>query len=83
MVMIYFFRLLLYFKSKTMREFHDRFTVPLFGFNDWRQFYKEASLHGKLHKVKVPTLILNAADDPFSPYNCKYTNRNCNIGYTL
>lgn len=55
-------------ESKTMREFHARFTVPLFGFNDWRQFYKEASLNGKLHKVKVPTLILNAADDPFSPY---------------
>ena len=43
----------------------------MFGYKDWRDLYTEYCINGKLHKVKVPTLILNAEDDPFAPPNCK------------
>lgn len=30
-------------------------------------YYTDATLHDKLHRITVPTLCLSAADDPFQP----------------
>lgn len=54
-------------KSKTIKEFDSRFTSIAFGFGSVDNYYKHATLHNKLHKIKVPTLCLSAADDPFQP----------------
>ncbi|XP_050711951.1 phospholipase ABHD3-like [Eriocheir sinensis] len=54
-------------KSKTMREFDTRFTARQFGFRDAEDYYRSSSLHDHLHRVRVPLLCLNAADDPFQP----------------
>lgn len=54
------------FSSRTIREFDSRFTSPLFGYNDVKEYYKDACLAGKLDQIKVPLLALNAIDDPFS-----------------
>lgn len=53
------------FSSRTIREFDSRFTSPLFGYNDVREYYTDAKLAGKLNSIKVPLLGLNAKDDPF------------------
>lgn len=54
-------------QSKTIKEFDRRFTAIQFGYGTVENYYIKASLHKKLHKIKVPTLSLSAADDPFQP----------------
>uniref|UniRef100_A0A1B0CY64 Putative phospholipase abhd3 n=1 Tax=Lutzomyia longipalpis TaxID=7200 RepID=A0A1B0CY64_LUTLO len=54
-------------QSKTIKEFDANFTSKQFGFKDVDSYYEAATLHNKLHKIKVPLLCLSAADDPFQP----------------
>lgn len=53
--------------SKTIKEFDSHFTAKHFGFKDVDHYYNEATMHDKLHSIKVPVLCLSAADDPFQP----------------
>jgi len=55
------------FSSTTIREFDTRFTAPMFGYSCWQEYYGAARLADKLTSIKVPTLALNALDDPFQP----------------
>lgn len=55
-------------QSRTIREFDDRFTTKIFGFNSVDEYYKLSSLYGKLHAIKVPVLCVNARDDMFAPF---------------
>jgi abhydrolase domain-containing protein 1/3 len=59
-------------QSKTIKEFDTSFTSIHFGYGNVDNYYKKATLHNKLHKIKVPTLCLSAADDPFQPLDGKY-----------
>ncbi|GAB0090355.1 ABHD3 [Sergentomyia squamirostris] len=54
-------------QSRTIKEFDANFTSKLFGFKDVDSYYQAATLHNKLHHIKVPLLCLSAADDPFQP----------------
>ncbi|KAG8222396.1 hypothetical protein J437_LFUL003017 [Ladona fulva] len=56
------------FKSQTIREFDSHFTAKQFGFRSVEEYYEAATLHNKLHHIKVPMLCLSAADDPFQPF---------------
>lgn len=56
-----------FFQSKTIKEFDSHFTSKHFGYKDVHSYYAQATLHNKLHKIKVPLLCLSAADDPFQP----------------
>lgn len=47
------------------RSFDDRVTAPLFGFTGADDYYARASCRGKLGEIRVPTLIVQADDDPF------------------
>lgn len=55
-------------RSRTIKEFDTHFTAKNFGYADVDEYYTVASLHDKLHQVRVPCLCLFAADDPFQPF---------------
>ena len=52
---------------RTVREFDERFTAPHHGFRDAADYYHRASSLQVVERVRVPTLVVSAADDPFVP----------------
>jgi predicted alpha/beta-fold hydrolase len=50
---------------KTLADFDDYLTGPLHGFADAEEYYEINSSLYFLEKIKVPTLVLNALNDPF------------------
>lgn len=51
----------------TFYEFDNRITAPLHGFTDAKDYYLKASTRQLLKHISVPTLILQAKDDPLIP----------------
>jgi len=52
---------------RTVREFDERFTAPHHGFRDADDYYYRASSLRVIDRVRIPTLIVSAEDDPFVP----------------
>lgn len=52
---------------KTVRQFDDVYTAPHFGFADAEDYYHRASAMRVIDRVRVPALVITAADDPFVP----------------
>jgi uncharacterized protein len=50
---------------RTFREFDDAMTAPLHGYRDADDYYSRCSSRPFLKNIRVPTLILHSADDPF------------------
>lgn len=57
-------------KISSLREFDDYFTGPLHGFHDAAEYYEVNSSLFYLDQIEVPTLILNAKNDPFLSQAC-------------
>ena len=57
-------------KVKTFAGFDDRFTAPLNGFRDARDYWERASSKPHLSNISIPTLLVNALNDPFLPEAC-------------
>ncbi|MFO8099386.1 MAG: alpha/beta fold hydrolase [Salinibacter sp.] len=55
---------------RTLRDFDDAYTAPLNGFRTADTYYRRASSKPLLADIAVPTLLLNAANDPFLPAPC-------------
>lgn len=53
--------------AKTIWQFDDWFTAPLHGFESAADYYARSSSLGYLAAIRVPTLLISAADDPFIP----------------
>lgn len=49
----------------TFRRFDDQVTAPLHGFKGVDDYYARASSRQFIPRIRVPTLILHARDDPF------------------
>lgn len=54
-------------RARTLREFDDVVTAPLHGFRDTDDYWTRASSKPVLGRIQVPTLVLNARNDPFLP----------------
>ena len=52
---------------RSLRDFDEYITAPLHGFANADDYYRRNSCLESLHGIKVPTLIVNAIDDPLVP----------------
>lgn len=53
--------------ARNLRQFDDIVTAPLHGFRDTDDYWTRASSKPVLAGVRLPTLVLNAKNDPFLP----------------
>jgi predicted alpha/beta-fold hydrolase len=53
---------------RTLREFDDRYTSRAHGFNGADDYYYRASSIRVIDRIRIPTLIIHAEDDPFIPF---------------
>ncbi len=52
---------------RSIEQFDDRYIAPAFGFANARDYYAKASANRFLNRIRIPTLIIHAQDDPFVP----------------
>jgi predicted alpha/beta-fold hydrolase len=57
-------------KIKTLMSFDDRYTAPLHGFNSAIDYYNKCSSIHFIENINIPTLIVNAQNDPFLSELC-------------
>lgn len=53
--------------ARNLHEFDDVVTAPLHGYRDADDYWRRASAKSVLGGIRVPTLVLNALNDPFLP----------------
>jgi uncharacterized protein len=56
--------------SRTFAELDEHYTAPLHGFRGADDYWQKASSQPLLRQIRVPTLIVNAANDPFLAGGC-------------
>jgi uncharacterized protein len=59
-----------YQQLRTFVDFDDRYTAPLHGFKDALDYYTRNSSIHFLNTISVPTLIINAKNDPMLASEC-------------
>jgi predicted alpha/beta-fold hydrolase len=57
-------------KIKTFHEWDSEFTAPIHGFKDSKDYYEKCNALQFLQQAPIPTLLLNAANDPFLAKSC-------------
>ena len=55
-------------QARDLHGFDDAFTAPVHGYSGADDYWARASAKPYLDKVAVPSLLLNAQNDPFVPY---------------
>jgi uncharacterized protein len=58
-------------QARSLREFDAVTTARLHGFRDASDYYERASSRPWLGNIRVPTLLLQALDDPFQPLSAR------------
>lgn len=56
--------------AKNFRDFDELYTAPVFGFKNSEDYWQQASSKPYLPKIKKPTLLITALDDPFLATAC-------------
>jgi uncharacterized protein len=54
---------------RSIWEFDDRFTGPMFGFGNAENYYRTQSSAAFLESIRTPTLVVQAIDDPMIPFS--------------
>ena len=55
---------------KNFKHYDDRYTAPLHGFKSAEDYWQKCSSRQYIAKIQVPTLIVNALNDPFLAGGC-------------
>lgn len=53
--------------ARDLYAFDNVFTAPLHGFRNTDDYWARASAKQQLHAIRVPSLVMNASNDPFVP----------------
>lgn len=83
--------------ARTFWEIDDAATGPIHGFEDAADYYARSSSLPYLSRIRVPTLLINARDDPFEPsevlvraeelasdhVECAFTDRGGHVGWVV
>jgi hypothetical protein len=59
-----------YHRLKTFKDFDDRYTAPIHGFDNAEDYWEKCSCRPWLERIEIPSLIVNALDDPFLEGGC-------------
>ena len=59
-----------YSRIKNFEQFDDRYTAPLHGFRDARDYWEQCSSKFYLDGIARPALLVSAKDDPFLSQSC-------------
>jgi predicted alpha/beta-fold hydrolase len=70
-------------RARTLFDFDDAVTAPLHGFAGTRDYWTRASSKRWLATIRVPTLVLNARNDPFIPASSLPTAAEVSSAVTL
>jgi uncharacterized protein len=57
-------------RIRTFGEFDDRYTAPMHGFRNAEDYWTKSSCRQFLRAIQVPTLLVNARNDPFLAEEC-------------
>lgn len=57
-------------QARTLQEFDEAYTAPLHGFLHAHDYYERCSAKNFLASIAIPTLIVNAQNDPFLAPAC-------------
>jgi predicted alpha/beta-fold hydrolase len=55
-------------KIRTIEDFDDHYTARLFGFGTAANYFRTQSSNQFLERIRVPTLLVQAKDDPLVPF---------------
>ncbi|MDJ0667231.1 MAG: alpha/beta fold hydrolase [Desulfobacterales bacterium] len=55
---------------RTFQQFDDRFTAPAHGFRDAEDYWRRCSARFFVDRIRIPTLLINARNDPFLDSGC-------------
>ena len=69
--------------ARNLYEFDNVVTAPLHGFRDTNDYWARASALPWLKSIAVPTLVLNAKNDPFLPRAALPTTQHISASVTL
>ena len=83
-------------KIKTLIDFDNQITGPIHGFKNAIDYYERCSSIRFIDKISLPTMIINAQNDPFLSKDCypqeqtinnsnlnfQYPNRGGHVGFT-
>ena len=50
---------------QNFKDFDESYTAPAHGFDSAEDYWNKCSSHQFIHQIKIPTLLINAKNDPF------------------
>jgi predicted alpha/beta-fold hydrolase len=59
-----------YGRIRNFKDFDDRYTAPIHGFKNAEDYWTRCSSGQFIPEIRIPTLIVNALDDPFLAGGC-------------